>query len=89
MEEASKESHPKQLIFSGKSDCLGCAVLLCLVCLCDLACFFLSSFPRQSLFRSYMYIEIFWSHSLAKHFYDWPIPQIAKAITDGMVSANS
>ena len=25
------------------SDCLGCAVLLCLVCLFDLACFFLSS----------------------------------------------
>ena len=31
--------------FLGKlSDCLGCAVLLCLVCLFDLACFFLSSF---------------------------------------------
>ena len=29
--------------FSRKSDCLGCAVLLCLVCLFDLACFFLSS----------------------------------------------
>ena len=27
-----------------KSDCLGCAVLLCLVCLFDLACFFLFSF---------------------------------------------
>ena len=26
------------------SDCLGCGVLLCLVCLFDLACFFLSSF---------------------------------------------
>ena len=26
------------------TDCLGCAVLLCLVCLFDLACFFLSSF---------------------------------------------
>ena len=25
-------------------DCLGCAVLLCLVCLFDLACLFLSSF---------------------------------------------
>ena len=33
-----------QLIFSRKSDCLGCAVLLCLVCLFDFACFFLSSF---------------------------------------------
>ena len=32
-----------QLIFSRKSDCLGCAVLLFLVCLFDLACFFLSS----------------------------------------------
>ena len=38
------ESHPRQLIFLRKSDCLGCAVLLCLVCLFDLACFFLSSF---------------------------------------------
>ena len=31
------ESHPRQLIFSRKSDCLGCAALLCLVCLFDLA----------------------------------------------------
>ena len=31
-------SHPRQLIFLRKSDCLGCAVLLCLV---DLACYFL------------------------------------------------
>ena len=38
------ESHLRQLVFSRKSDCLGCAVLLCLVCLFDLACFFLSSF---------------------------------------------
>ena len=38
------ESHPRQLIFLRKSDCHGCAVLLCLVCLFDLACFFLSSF---------------------------------------------
>ena len=38
------ESHPRQLIFSRKSDCLRCAVLLCLICLFDLACFFLSSF---------------------------------------------
>ena len=37
------ESHLRQL-FSRKSDCLGCAVLLCLVCLFDLACFFLSFF---------------------------------------------
>ena len=38
------ESHPRQLIFSRKNDCLECAVLLCLVCLLDLACFFLSFF---------------------------------------------
>ena len=38
------ESHPRQLIFSRKSDCLGCAVLLCLVCLLTLlASFFLPS----------------------------------------------
>ena len=30
-------------------DCLGCAVLLCLVCLIDLACFFLSSFSSLSI----------------------------------------
>ena len=35
--------HPRQLIFLRKSDCLGYAVLLCLVCLFDLACFFLPS----------------------------------------------
>ena len=34
---------PEAAHFSRKSDCLGCAVLLCLVCLFDLACFFLSS----------------------------------------------
>ena len=34
----------RQLIFLRKSDCLGCAVLLCLVCLFDLACFFVPSF---------------------------------------------
>ena len=38
------ESHPRQLIFLRKSDCLGCAVLLCLVdCLILLASFFLPS----------------------------------------------
>ena len=30
---------PEAAIFLRKSDCLGCAVLLCLVCLFDLACF--------------------------------------------------
>ena len=38
------ESHPRQLIFPRKIDCLGCALLLCLVCLFDLACFFLPFF---------------------------------------------
>ena len=38
------ESHPRQLIFLRKSDCLGCAVLLCLVCLTLHACFFHHSF---------------------------------------------
>ena len=47
------ESHPRQLIFLRKSDYLGCAVLLCLICLFDLACFFLSSF--SSLIKN-MYI---------------------------------
>ena len=38
------ESHSRQLIFLGKSDHLGCAMLLCLnCCLFDLACFFLLS----------------------------------------------
>ena len=36
-------SHPRQLIFLWKSDCLGCVVAL-LCCLYDLACFFLPSF---------------------------------------------
>ena len=37
------ESHPRQLIFLRKSDCLGCAALLCLVaCLTLLASFFSS-----------------------------------------------
>ena len=45
-------------IFSRKSDCLGCAVLLCLVCLFDLACFYLYihvHVPRHSCFYTYMY----------------------------------
>ena len=40
------ESHPRQLIFSRKSDCLGCAVLLYLVCLFVWACLLLS-FPSH------------------------------------------
>ena len=48
------ESHLRQLIFSRKSDCLGCAVLLCLVCLFDLACFFLPSF--SSLIKKHVHV---------------------------------
>ena len=42
--------HPRQLIFLRKSNCLGCAVLLCLVvCLTLLASFFL---PSTSLIKT-------------------------------------
>ena len=37
------ESHPRQLIFRRKSDCLGCAVLRYFFCLTLLASFFLPS----------------------------------------------
>ena len=48
------ESHLRQLIFLRKSDCLRCAVLLCLnCCLFDLACFFLPSFSHLSLKNVY------------------------------------
>ena len=50
------ESHLRQLIFIRESDCLGCAVLLCLVCLFDLACFFLPSF--SSLIKTCIYTII-------------------------------
>ena len=40
----------------GKSDCLGCAVLLCLVCLFDLACFFLSLSLKTCM---YMYVRLY------------------------------
>ena len=51
------KSHRRQLLFLRKSDCLGCAVLLCLVvCITLLASFFLPSFllhlSRQSLFQT-------------------------------------
>ena len=36
--------------------CLGCAVLLCLVCFFDLACFFLSSFSSLICIHIYMYM---------------------------------
>ena len=51
-------SHPRQLIFSRKSDCLGCAVLLCLVCLFDLACFFLSSFLLISHLKTCIILKL-------------------------------
>ena len=47
------ESHLRQLIFLRKSDCLGCAGLLCLVCLTLLASFFL---PSSSLIKHVLYI---------------------------------
>ena len=43
------------LLCTCKSDCLGCAVLLCLVCLFDLACFFLSSLNSHLSYKN-MYI---------------------------------
>ena len=72
------ESHPRQLIFSRKSDCLGCAVLLCLVCLFDLACFFFSSF--SSLIYVYSQTKIITSallfdtdlHGKYSHYYISP-----------------
>ena len=50
------ESHPRQLIFLLKSDCLGRAVLLIVVCLTLLAFFFLPS--HLSLKHVYMYTYI-------------------------------
>ena len=49
------ESHPRQLIFLRKSDCLGCAVLLCLVCLFG---FFLSSFSSliKNMYTPFYYV---------------------------------
>ena len=49
-------SHPRQLIFLRKSDCLGCAVLLCLVvCLTLLDSFFLPF--HHSLKHVHVYIS--------------------------------
>ena len=49
------ESHLRHLIFLSKSDCLGCAVLLCLVfCLTLLASFFLPSSSLINMYTSYM-----------------------------------
>ena len=52
------ESHPRQLIFLTESDCLGCAVLLCLVVcltLSLLASFFLPSHLSIKHVLLYMY----------------------------------
>ena len=56
------ESHPRQLIFLRKSDCLGCAVLIYLVCLFDLACFFLPYFT--SLIKTCMIWTDLLSHTV-------------------------
>ena len=47
------ESHLRQLIFLRKSDCLGCAVLLCLV-----VCLLLSSFLLSSLIKTCISIRV-------------------------------
>ena len=52
-------SHPRQLIYPRKSDCLGCAVLLCLVCLFDLACVFLSSHLSFKNMYIYVYVSVY------------------------------
>ena len=57
------ESHPRQLIFLRKGDCLGCAVLLCfVVCLVLLASssFLLSS---ASLIKTYLSLSFLGSFS--------------------------
>ena len=51
-------SHPRQLIFLRKSDCLGCAVLLCLVvCLTLLASFFLPSHLPLKHVHTYIHVN--------------------------------
>ena len=79
------ESHPRQLIFSRKSDCLGCAVLLCLVCLFDLACFFLSSFSSLIKTRT-MYIQItaYMYHALHVHVHGYHKTHINILTISGM-----
>ena len=53
------ESHPRQLIFLRKSDCLGCAVLLCLVvCLTLLASFFLASLLSLKHVHVYIHLHV-------------------------------
>ena len=46
--------------FSRKSDCLGCAVLLCLLCLFDLASFFLPSHLsfKNMYITTYVYMHL-------------------------------
>ena len=53
------ESHPRQLIFLRKSDCLGCAVLLCLVvCLTLLASSFLLIHLSLKHVHVYVYMYV-------------------------------
>ena len=59
------KSDPRQLIFIRKSDCLGCAVLLCLVCLTLLASFFLPS--HLSLKHVYIYNELCTTYMYVVH----------------------
>ena len=56
------ESHPRQLIFSRKSDCLGCAVLLYLVCLTLLASFFHLSFKNLYIYTRFGVWCHWWFH---------------------------
>ena len=52
------ESHPRQLIFLMKSDCLDCAVLLCLVVCLTLLAFFPSFFISKICMYTYTYMYI-------------------------------
>ena len=62
------ESHPRQLIFLWKDDCLGCVVLLCfVVCLTFLASLFLPSSSFINMYK-YMYIvHVHHIHVVHKH----------------------
>ena len=59
------EYHPRQLIFLRKSNCLGCALLLCVVvCLTLLASFFL---PSHLSLKHVSLCSMFHDHSLKLH----------------------
>ena len=69
--ECRSESHLRQLIFLRKSDCLWCAVLHCLVCLFDLACFFLPYF--SSLIKTCIYMYMYVQYMLLLYLKSVPI----------------